>query len=100
LFADTLDFLRGVHLLNEDALLLQDVDNDGHVDLTWIDLDTDAVMTMYGRGNRRFDSARNVYPAHGVTAIQVANIKSTRRQDLVLTNGSRGSITIVFDPFK
>jgi hypothetical protein len=33
LFADTLDFLRGVHLLNEDALLLQDVDNDGHVDL-------------------------------------------------------------------
>ncbi|MBM2839668.1 MAG: hypothetical protein HW412_196 [Bacteroidetes bacterium] len=100
MFKDSLYVLRNVEPLNEDAVLLRDVDNDGHTDLTWIDSGKNAVMTIYGRGNRKFDSAVTVAPARGVTAIEIASIKFPDVQDLILANGSKGSVSIMFDPFR
>jgi hypothetical protein len=99
-FRDSLEILRNVHPLNEDAVLLRDVDNDGRMDLTWIDAGKNAVITMYGQGNRKFDSPVSICPANRVTAIQIASIKFPNIQDLILANGSKGSVTVMFDPFR
>ena len=98
-FKDSVDVIRNVQPIGEDAMIIRDVNGDGHRDLTWIDAGKNAVVTMYGRGNRQFDAPVTICPASRVTAIEIAGLKSVHSQDLVLANGSRGSITVVFDPF-
>jgi hypothetical protein len=99
-FRDSIEIIRGVQPLNEDAVLLRDVNADGHTDLTWIDVERNAVVTAYGRGHRTFDSPVSLCPASRITAVQIAPLKVPTIQDLILTNGSKGTITIMYDPFR
>jgi len=99
-FRDTMEIIRGAQPLNEDAVLIRDVNGNGHIDLTWIDVGRNAVVTAYGRGHRKFDPPVKLCSASGVTAIQIAALKVPTIQDLILTNGSKGSVTIMFDPFR
>jgi hypothetical protein len=98
-FRDTMEIIRGAQPLNEDAVLIRDVNADGHADLTWIDVGKNAVVTAYGRGRRKFDTPVTLCSANGVSAIRIAAMKVPDIQDLILTNGLKGSITIMFDPF-
>jgi hypothetical protein len=99
-FRDSLDIIRGAQPLSEDAVLLRDVNADGNADLTWIDVDKNAVVIAYGRGHRKFDLPVSLCSATGITAIQIAAMKVPAIQDLILTNGSKGSVAIMFDPFR
>jgi hypothetical protein len=99
-FRDSLDIIHGAQPLNEDAVLLRDVNSDGHIDLTWIDVGRNAVVTAYGRGHRKFDLPVSLCSASGITAIQIAAMRVPTIQDLILTNGLKGTLTIMFDPFR
>ncbi len=99
-FRDSVELIRNVQLLNEDAFLLRDVDSDGHPDMTWIDTGRNAIVTMYGRGNRKFDPPMSIRSANHITAIQIASMKFPNIQDLIFANGSKGTISIFFDPFR
>jgi hypothetical protein len=98
-FKDSLEMIRGAQPLNEDAIIVRDVNNDGHPDVTWIDGSRNAVVTSYGRGNHRFDPPVTICPANRITAIQVASLRKPAVQDLILANGVRGTVSIMFDPF-
>jgi hypothetical protein len=98
-FRDSLEVLRNVQPLNEDAVIVRDVNADGHPDITWIDVARNAVMTSYGRGNHRFDQPVSLCPATKVAAIQIAALRKAGDYDLILANGMRGTITLLFDPF-
>jgi hypothetical protein len=80
-------------------MIIRDVDGDGHRDITWLDAGKNAVVTMFGKGNRKFDAPVTICPASRITAMQIAGIRSPHSQDLILANGTGGSITVVFAPF-
>ncbi len=98
-FKDTLDFIRNVQPLDEDAVVIQDADGDGHRDITWVDVGKNAVLTMYGKGNRRFEPPVSVCSGNRVTSIEIGGIKSSHSRDLILANGSKGFISVIFAPF-
>jgi FG-GAP-like repeat len=99
-FEDSLEIIRGAQPLNENALILQDVDGDGHRDLTWLDEGKAAVVTAYGDGQRKYGAPVSICPARRVTAIQVSSILQAASQDLILANGTKGSITVLFGAFR
>lgn len=99
-FKDTLDLIRNVQPLGEDAVVIRDADGDGHRDLTWVDVGRNAVVTMYGKENHKFETPVTVCSGNRVTAIEIAGIKSSHIQDLILANGSRGFISVMFGPFQ
>jgi hypothetical protein len=94
------EFVRGPQPANADDLHILDVDGDGRVDLTWIDAGRNAVVTMYGRGLRRFDPPVVVSPVQKGSAMAVARLLSPRFYDLVLTHASRGVVSIVGKAFQ
>lgn len=100
LFRDSVELIRNVQPLDEDAVLLQDVNRDGHADLTWIDVSRNAVVTAYGHGKRKFGPPVLIVPAAGVTALAVADVKTPNVLDLILVNGSKNSVNIIFHPFR
>ena len=100
LFNDSLEIIHGAQPRNEDALILGDVDGDGHRDLTWLDEGKGAVLTAYGKGERKYDPPVLISPARRVTAIQVASLKHSGSRDLILANGTKGSVTILFGAFR
>lgn len=99
-FEDSIEFIRNVQPMNEDALILADVDLDGHSDITWLDTGRNAVVTMYGRGNRRFETPVVISAANRVSAIHVARISSIHSLDLIMANSSKGTLSVIQSPFR
>ena len=99
-FHDSLEWIRNVHPLNTAAIDLCDVDGDGHVDIVLVDSIRNSIVVLYGRESGRFGGPTQICPAQGVSAFRIASLRRQGVQDLILANTMRGTISIMWDPFR
>jgi len=99
-FRDSMEIIRDVRPLKREDVLVKDVDGDGRTDLTWIDTDRKAVVTSYGKGDRTFAGPVVIHAALNATGFAVAGLRIPSAQDLVLLNGRRCAVSIIFDAFR
>jgi hypothetical protein len=96
---DSLEWFEGVQPVSDEAIIIEDVNNDRIVDLVWLDGIRRAVLAMYGADRKPFRPPVVVAPAEGVRAIRVAPLRTIDELDLVLANGERGTVSVVMNPF-
>ena len=99
-FRDSLEWVRDVEPLNDDAIVLRDVDGDGNVDITVLDTARDAVVVRYGTGGGRFGPPSVICAADGINAIAIGALREANVHDLILSNGKKGTVSIMFAPFR
>ena len=97
---DSISWVPEIHFMNEDAVVAKDVDGDRTTDITYVDAVNKAVLTLYGRANGKLGQPKAMCPAEGVEAIRVACLRQPNVQDLVMSNGAKGIVSIVSDPFR
>jgi hypothetical protein len=96
---DSVEWVRNVDIPREDALLTEDLNNDGNRDLCFVDLSTQSVIAVDGRGNGSFTNRRPICPAEGVVALTAGSFSAPGAVDLWLSNEERGTVTLVSNPF-
>jgi hypothetical protein len=98
-FRDTLEWIRNVRPLRDDEIVIRDVNGDGLNDLVFLDAERNAVIAVYGVGAGRFAPPAVVAPGKGVTGLAVGRLRKSGGDDLVLSHGERGVVSIMFAPF-
>lgn len=96
---DSIEWFEGVQPLSDDAIIVEDVNNDRIVDLVCLDALRRAVVAMYGTDRGPFRTPVVVAPAEGVRAIRVAPLRTIDELDLVLANSERGTVSVLMNPF-
>ncbi|MFN0158846.1 MAG: FG-GAP repeat domain-containing protein [Bacteroidota bacterium] len=99
-FRDSLEWIRDVTPLHEDALLITDVDMDGYNDIVFIDQKRSSVLALYQRTGGGFQAPIKVISAVGVRAIRVGQFVKQGQQDLVVSHGDRGMVSIIPHAFR
>jgi hypothetical protein len=99
-FQDSLEWIRDVRPLDDAAIDLQDVDGDGISDLTVLDSMRKAIVVYYGDRDGRFGPPSVVCPAPDVNGFAIGSLREGGRRDLVLTHGSKGTVSITVNPFR
>jgi hypothetical protein len=99
-FADSVEWISGAGPENDESLLIQDADGDGVVDITFLDEGADSVVVLYGKKNGGFSSPVPVCGAAGVSSVRIASLRFDGVRDLILSHGDRGSVSILFQPFR
>jgi hypothetical protein len=97
---DSIVWVRGVHLTNEDAIVFRDVDGDTETDITYLDATMNSIMVAYGQRDGNFLPPVAVAPALGVSDFRVEAMRTPDEQDLIFTNGPKGTVSIILDPFR
>jgi hypothetical protein len=93
------EWLGGVSILNEDALLVQDLNGDGRRDLCFVDPVSRSVVAFYGNRNGNFESKRQICPAADVSAIRADTLFTPDRVDLILADQKRNLVSIIVGAF-
>lgn len=96
---DSVEWVYGVQPANDDAIILRDVNNDELPDLTWLDALRHSVLVMYGTERKGLRPPVTVVPAENVQCVRLANLREAGSTDIVLSNGDRGTISIIMSPF-
>lgn len=96
---DSIEWVYGVHPANDDAIILRDVNNDDLPDITWLDAMRRSVLVMYGTERKGLRPPVAVVPAEKAQCIRLANFREAGSTDIVLSNGDRGTISIIMNPF-
>ncbi len=99
-FRDTLQWIRGIHSFDDDAIILNDADDDGNVDITFIDTRKDSIVVMFRGRDGLYSDPVSVCSAVGVNSIRIGSLRQSHVQDLILSHGSRGTVSVLFSPFK
>lgn len=99
-FQDSLEWISNVRPLDDAAIEYQDVDGDGISDLTVLDSVRKAVVVYYGQPDGRLAAASVVCPAPDVSGFAIGSLREAGRRDLVLTHGSTGTVSMIFQPFR
>jgi hypothetical protein len=99
-FDDSLEWIPNVVPQDEDATILQDADGDGLTDFIVIDSGRKSVIAVYGQPRGGFTSPVTICPAEGISSIRVASMKQPPIKDLILANGAKGIVSIMFQPFR
>jgi len=55
---------------------------------------------LYGRIGGRFDSPVTIAPISRNGSFRVASMTAKPAQDLIISNGTRGTVSILYDPFR
>lgn len=97
---DSVTWVRGVRWTNEEAVVVADVNGDHLTDVTYVDPQNKAIMTLYGDPSGRLGTPVRVCAAEGIEDIKVASLRQPNTLDLVVTNGPRAVISLIFDPFR
>lgn len=96
---DSIEWIRGVHPVHDDDIIIRDVNNDAQPDITLLDALRRSVMTLYGTERRGFRQPAIIAPAEGVSAIRSVSLREPGSSDLIMTNAERGSVSVFFNPF-
>ena len=95
---DSVAWIANVQPINEDAMTLSDVNNDGTTDIVWLDGLRRAIVVSYGSAGG-FGSPVSVLQATGVSSFRLGSLRQQGVTDLVCTNPAKGTVSIVFAPF-
>ncbi len=98
-FADSLVWIPGIQILRDDEFVIRDVNRDGIQDLVLLDGERNAVVAVYGTGRGTFGSPVAVAQGKGVTGLAVASLRKAGEDDLILSHGDRGTISILYSAF-
>jgi hypothetical protein len=96
---DSLEWIAGVQLREEDDLVVRDVDGDGAPDITILNDAATTVSTMYG-GPDGFAPAVTICSARGVRSIAIAPLVIPGQCDLIMARPAEGTVAILFAPFR
>ncbi|GEM_PF-1750789 len=99
-FPGSIAWLKNVQPLNDNCLILDDVNGDNRIDITYLDGEKQAVMVAYQQTDRVFMEPVVVQSAAGVRGIQVAPLKRDGIFDLIMAHSNMAKISIAFDPFR
>lgn len=99
-FSDSVEWVPGVHPLNDDVVLLQDVNGDGRNDIAYLDGEKERVFVIYQRFEGGFRMPVSIMQAPGVRGIRIAQLKTQGVNDLILSHADKGKVSIVFDAFR
>ena len=98
-FRDSLAWIPDVRPARDGEIVFRDVNQDGTNDIVFLDDERNAVIALYGRGNGRFQAPAIVAPGDGVTGLAVAPLRREGVDDLILSHGERGIVTVHVSPF-
>jgi hypothetical protein len=96
---DSIEWIRNVQPVSDDAVIMKDVNADGRMDIVMLDAIRHAVIVSYGPERRGFKQPVLVAPAEDVHSIRVAALRENAVADIVLSNPSRGTVSIIANPF-
>ncbi len=96
---DSIEWIRNVQPVVDDAIIVRDVNGDNLADLVFVDALRRAVVVCYGTEKRGFRPPQAVVPAEGVYSIRVAPLGDAGVHDLIFSNSERGTVSIFFNPF-
>jgi len=99
-FADSVEVVKGVQPVSDDAVIMKDMDGDGHRDIAMIDELRNAIVVLYGRGGDRFETPVALTPVARNSSFRVMSMSGKKRQDLILSDSSKGTVSIIYDPFR
>ena len=97
--SDSLVWIHDIAAANEETFVVGDVNLDGGTDLCFVDSISRTVMALFGKRGGGFHKRKVICPAQGVTAIRTGSLTDTGMPDLVLCNGEKGTVSILFHPF-
>jgi hypothetical protein len=93
------EWIRNVSVEGDDDIIVEDVDGDGHPDITVRDESAESIETYYG-GPLGFGAGVRICSARGVGGIAIAPLVSGKVKDLVLSRSDEGTVSILFGPFR
>ena len=96
---DSVQWIYGVQLQNEDACIIEDLNLDGITDLCFVDTLSKSIVAFYGIGKGKFRERVTICPAQNTESIRAAALKKAGVFDLVVAQKDKGSLSIIFDPF-
>jgi len=96
---DSVQWIRNVDIPGEDALVVEDLNNDGNKDLCFVDLQTQTVVAVYGVGGGVFGGRRSISPAEGIVSLVVASFRTAPVKDMFISNETNGTVSLMSSPF-
>ncbi len=96
---DSVQWIRDVDIPDGDALIVEDLNNDGNMDLCFIDLQTQRIVALYGKGGGEFGMRKPIHSAEGIVALSVASFLTAPVKDLIISHEANGTISLVRNPF-
>jgi hypothetical protein len=100
LFSDSLEIVKGIQPVSDDAFIMKDMDGDGHRDIALIDGLRSGIIVLYGRGDGRFESPVMLTQVDRTSSFRVLSMTGKKSQDLIFSNGARNTVSIMYDPFR
>ncbi len=98
--ADSIEWIRNVQPVDEDAFLVKDVNGDEHTDLIWIDGLRKTVVVLYGSERRGPRRPVDLVPAEGAQSLRVGSMRDVGVNDLILSHPERGTVSLIMNPFQ
>lgn len=97
---DSIEWIRNVQPVDEDAVLIKDVNDDEQTDLLWIDGIRKTVVVLYGSERRGPRQPVDLVPAEGARSLRVGSMRDVRVNDLILSHPDRGTVSLIMNPFQ
>ncbi len=97
---DSLEWVTNVQPLDEDAFLIRDVNGDDLTDITWIDSIRKSVVVLYGTERRGRRRPVDLVTAEAARSLRVGSMREVGVNDLILSNSTRGTVSIITNPFQ
>ncbi|MBI4534798.1 MAG: VCBS repeat-containing protein [Ignavibacteriae bacterium] len=99
-FRESLAWIRGAYPVNDDAIVIQDVNNDDINDLVFVDGNKKGVVVLYGGEHGGFRSPISIVQGEGIRSVRVASLRQPKIQDLILSDADKGIVSIIYNPFR
>ncbi|MDH3252486.1 MAG: VCBS repeat-containing protein, partial [Ignavibacteria bacterium] len=99
-FEDSIRWHFGIRPVNEDAVIVDDVDGDGHPDIVVVDELRKGVVVLYGWDGRVFDEPILVHAGDDIGGMRIASLADPGKRDLVVTHFRSGTVEILYQPFQ
>ncbi len=97
---ESLEWIRNVQPVDEDAIVIKDANGDEQADLIWIDEIRKAVLVLDGSERPGLGRPVELVPAEGARSLRVASMREVGVNDLILSYPERGTISVIMNPFR
>lgn len=91
---DSIEWIRNVQPLDEEAIIVKDVNGDERTDIVWIDGLRKSVLALYGTQRKGFGRPVEIAAAEDARSLRVASLTEIGVNDLILSHTERGSVSI------
>jgi hypothetical protein len=83
----------------EVGTVIRDLNNDGLLDIAWVDRSADSVFVSMSGGDRSMTPPRHIWPSVGVSGMAIDHVTGGSTPDLILCRSTRHTISLISSPF-